>query len=139
MDNPYTGCDPLGLMPKYTKEERTGKRLDKIVDEVADRAQNGQFKKHLDYHGDTRHGFTDERVMEILRAEWLVGTFRRRGASIAPVGRLVWSWAAMKCTTRCRTLLKLARGSGGSAGLSGKTNVNGVSAAEYLSAPSFDG
>ncbi|MFE3635309.1 putative T7SS-secreted protein [Streptomyces sp. NPDC059168] len=67
VDNPYTGCDPLGLMPKYTKEERARKRLDKIVHGVIERAQNGEFKKHLDYHGDTRHGFTDERVMEILK------------------------------------------------------------------------
>ncbi|GEK03032.1 hypothetical protein TNCT1_53080 [Streptomyces sp. 1-11] len=67
VDNPYSGCDPLGLMPKYTKEERTRKRIDKVVNEVVDRAQNGQFKKYLDYHGDTRHGFSDERVLEILK------------------------------------------------------------------------
>ncbi|MFG2027728.1 putative T7SS-secreted protein [Streptomyces sp. NPDC048825] len=67
VDNPYSGCDPLGLMPKYTKEEKAQKRIDKVVDEVLGRAQNGEFKKHADYHGDTSHGFTDERVLEILK------------------------------------------------------------------------
>jgi RHS repeat-associated protein len=56
VDNPHSGCDPLGLMPKYTKEEKAQKRIDKIVD-----------KKHADYHGDKTHGFTDERVLEILK------------------------------------------------------------------------
>ncbi|MCK8435502.1 RHS repeat protein [Streptomyces sp. D2-8] len=67
VDNPHSGCDPLGLMPKYTKEEKAQKRIDKIVDEVLARAQNGELKKHADYHGDTTHGFTDERVLEILK------------------------------------------------------------------------
>ncbi|MGW0700033.1 putative T7SS-secreted protein [Streptomyces sp. NPDC002867] len=67
VDNPHSGCDPLGLMPKYTKEEKAQKRIDKIVDDVLARAQNGEFKKHADYHGDTGHGFTDERVVEILK------------------------------------------------------------------------
>ncbi|MEV5430211.1 putative T7SS-secreted protein [Streptomyces sp. NPDC052701] len=67
VDNPYTTCDPLGLMPKYTKEEKTRKRLDKVVDDVIDRAQNGEFKKHAKYHGDEMHAFTDERVLEILK------------------------------------------------------------------------
>jgi RHS repeat-associated protein len=67
VDNPHTGCDPLGLMPNYTKEERAKKRLDKVVDGVIERAQNGGFKKHIDYHGDTMHGMSDERVLEILK------------------------------------------------------------------------
>ncbi|MFE0389043.1 putative T7SS-secreted protein [Streptomyces bungoensis] len=67
VDNPYTGCDPLGLMPKYTKEEKAQKRIDKILDDVADRAQNGEINKHAKYHGDTRHGFTDEQVLKILK------------------------------------------------------------------------
>ncbi|MFD5944501.1 putative T7SS-secreted protein [Streptomyces collinus] len=67
VDNPHSGCDPLGLMPKYTKEEKAQKRIDKIVDDVLARAQNGELKKHADYHGDKTHGFTDERVLEILK------------------------------------------------------------------------
>lgn len=66
-DNPHSGCDPLGLMPKYTKEEKAQKRVDKIVVDVLARAQNGELKKHADYHGDTGHGFTDERVLGILK------------------------------------------------------------------------
>ncbi|PZH15644.1 type IV secretion protein Rhs [Streptomyces sp. NTH33] len=67
VDNPYTGCDPLGLMPKYTREERARKRIDKVVDDVISSAQGGEFKKHRDYHGDKSHGFSDERVLEILK------------------------------------------------------------------------
>jgi RHS repeat-associated protein len=67
VDNPHSGCDPLGLMPKYTKEERARKRIDKIVDDVLARAQNGEIKKHRDYHGDDMHAFSDERVLEILK------------------------------------------------------------------------
>lgn len=67
VDNPHSGCDPLGLMPKYTKEERAQKRIDKIVDGVVDRANNAELKKRFDYHGDTRHAFSDERVIEILK------------------------------------------------------------------------
>ncbi|MFC4469049.1 putative T7SS-secreted protein [Streptomyces xiangluensis] len=67
VDNPYSGCDPLGLAPKYTKEEKAQKRINKILDDVAERAQNGEINKHPKYHGDTRHGFTDERVLEILK------------------------------------------------------------------------
>ncbi|MCX4783525.1 putative T7SS-secreted protein [Streptomyces sp. NBC_01264] len=67
VDNPYSGCDPLGLAPKCTKEEKARKRIDKIVDGVIERAQDGGFKKHGDYHGDTRHAFSDERVMDILK------------------------------------------------------------------------
>ncbi|UYQ62473.1 putative T7SS-secreted protein [Streptomyces peucetius] len=65
--NPYSGCDPLGLMPKYTKEERAQKRINKIVDDIVEKAQDGGFKKRHDYHGDTRHAFSDERVVEILK------------------------------------------------------------------------
>ncbi|MET8828240.1 putative T7SS-secreted protein [Streptomyces sp. NPDC004610] len=66
--NPLTGSDPLGLMPKYTKEERALQRSTKAADGVIERAQDGTFRKHPDYHGDTRHGFSDERVLEILRS-----------------------------------------------------------------------
>ncbi|MYR40847.1 RHS repeat domain-containing protein [Streptomyces sp. SID5910] len=70
VDNPYGGCDPLGLMPKYTKEEKAQKAREdalKTTDEVIKRAQEGKWKKGGDYHGDTRHGFSDERVLEILK------------------------------------------------------------------------
>ncbi|QXE33341.1 RHS domain-containing protein [Streptomyces sp. GMY02] len=67
VDNPYSGCDPLGLMPKYTKEEKAQQRVLKVADGVVERAQDGRLRKDPDYHGDTRHGFTDERVLEILR------------------------------------------------------------------------
>jgi RHS repeat-associated protein len=67
VENPYGGCDPLGLMPNYTKEEKARKRLDKLVDGVVERAQDGEFKKHPKYHGDSMHGFSDERVVEILK------------------------------------------------------------------------
>ncbi|WP_393097264.1 putative T7SS-secreted protein [Streptomyces sp. LN325] len=67
VDNPSTASDPLGLMPKYTKEEKAQKRIDKILDDVAERAEKGEINKHPKYHGDTRHGFTDERVLEILK------------------------------------------------------------------------
>ncbi|SES47265.1 RHS repeat-associated core domain-containing protein [Streptomyces sp. yr375] len=67
VDNPHSGCDPLGLMPNYTKEEKAKKRLDKIVDGIVERAQDGGFKKRHDYHGDTMHGMSDERVLDILK------------------------------------------------------------------------
>ncbi|ANS66948.1 RHS/YD repeat-containing protein [Streptomyces lincolnensis] len=67
VDNPLSACDPLGLMPKYTKEERAQKRINKVVDDIVDRAQDGEFRKRHDYHGDTRHDFSDERVVEILK------------------------------------------------------------------------
>jgi hypothetical protein len=54
-------------MPNYTKEEKARKRLDKLVDGVVERAQDGEFKKHPKYHGDSMHGFSDERVVEILK------------------------------------------------------------------------
>ncbi|KPI15393.1 RHS repeat-associated core domain containing protein-containing protein [Actinobacteria bacterium OV450] len=65
--NPHTGCDPLGLMPKYTKEEKAQKRNNKIVDDVIARAEDGGFRKSSDYHGDKRHAFPDERAVEILK------------------------------------------------------------------------
>ncbi|GAA2933550.1 hypothetical protein GCM10010518_20510 [Kitasatospora cinereorecta] len=68
VDNPTTASDPLGLMPKYPKEEKAQKRIDKILDGIVERAENGGFKKHADYHGDTGHAFTDERVLEILKS-----------------------------------------------------------------------
>ncbi|MFF7178727.1 putative T7SS-secreted protein [Streptomyces sp. NPDC008121] len=67
VDNPYDGCDPLGLMPKCTKEEKAQQRAVKAADGVIERAGDGRFRKHPDYHGDTMHGFTDERVLEILK------------------------------------------------------------------------
>lgn len=67
VDNPYSGCDPLGLMPKYTKEEKAQQRAVKAADGVIERAQGDRIRKHPEYHGDTRHGFTDERVLEILK------------------------------------------------------------------------
>ncbi|WP_314224621.1 putative T7SS-secreted protein [Streptomyces zaehneri] len=67
VDNPHSGCDPLGLMPKYTKEEKAQKRVDKILDDIAERARNGEINKHPKYHGDTMHGFTDEQVLDILK------------------------------------------------------------------------
>jgi hypothetical protein len=54
-------------MPKYTKEERAQKRINKVVDDIVERAQDGGFRKRHDYHGDTRHDFSDERVVEILK------------------------------------------------------------------------
>jgi RHS repeat-associated protein len=68
--NPHAGCDPLGLMPKYTKEEKAAQARQKAHDTTADviqRAEEGKFKKAGSYHGDTRHNFTDERVLEILK------------------------------------------------------------------------
>ncbi|MBB4712049.1 RHS repeat-associated protein [Streptomyces luteogriseus] len=43
VDNPHSGCGPLGLMPKYTKEERAQKRINKVVDDIVERAQDGGF------------------------------------------------------------------------------------------------
>ncbi|WP_327330463.1 DUF6531 domain-containing protein (plasmid) [Streptomyces sp. NBC_01208] len=67
VDNPSTRCDPLGLMPKYTKEERAEQRARKTAEAVIARAQEDKFRKHPGYHADTRHGFSDERVLEILK------------------------------------------------------------------------
>ncbi|MFJ1618522.1 putative T7SS-secreted protein [Streptomyces sp. NPDC088251] len=71
VNNPHAGCDPLGLMPKYTKEEKKAQqareRAAKAVDGIVGRAQGGAFRKHPKYHGDEGHGFTDERVLEILK------------------------------------------------------------------------
>ncbi|MFE7124977.1 putative T7SS-secreted protein [Streptomyces sp. NPDC057617] len=67
VDNPYIGSDRLGLMPKYTKEEKAQQRVLKVADGVVERAEDGRLRKDPDYHGDTRHGFTDERVLEILK------------------------------------------------------------------------
>ncbi|MGW2382649.1 putative T7SS-secreted protein [Streptomyces sp. NPDC001658] len=65
--NPLSVCDPLGLMPKYTKEEKAQKRIDKILDTISARAENGEINKHAKYHGDSGHGFSDQRVLEILK------------------------------------------------------------------------
>ncbi|TXL85642.1 putative T7SS-secreted protein [Streptomyces sp. IB2014 016-6] len=67
VDNPLTGCDPLGLMPKYTKEEKAEQRARKAAEAVIAKAQEDKFRKHPGYHADTRHGFSDERVLEILK------------------------------------------------------------------------
>ncbi|CAL9510115.1 hypothetical protein SUDANB1_03609 [Streptomyces sp. enrichment culture] len=68
--NPHSGCDPLGLMPKYTKEEKAQQAREKAIktaDEVVERAQGDRMRKDGGYHADTRHGFSDERVLEILK------------------------------------------------------------------------
>ncbi|MFB6979423.1 putative T7SS-secreted protein [Streptomyces scopuliridis] len=70
VDNPFIGCDPLGLMPKYTKEEKAQKAREdalRAMDEVIERAQEDKMKKAGNYHADTDHGFSDERVIEILK------------------------------------------------------------------------
>ncbi|MFD8965932.1 putative T7SS-secreted protein [Streptomyces sp. NPDC059568] len=70
VDNPYTGYDPLGLMPKYTKEEKAQKAREdalKAMDEVIERAQGDKMKKAGNYHADSDHGFSDERVLEVLK------------------------------------------------------------------------
>ncbi|MEU4359924.1 putative T7SS-secreted protein [Streptomyces virginiae] len=69
VDNPNTGCDPLGLMPKYTKEEKAQKaKQDSLnaIDDIVERAQGGKIKKADNYHAHD-HGFTEEQVMQILR------------------------------------------------------------------------
>ncbi|MFD5030129.1 putative T7SS-secreted protein [Streptomyces sp. NPDC058405] len=71
VDNPFTGCDPLGLMPKYTKEEKAQQAREKAIqtsDEVMERAQGDRMRKAGNYHADSRHGFSDERVLEILKS-----------------------------------------------------------------------
>ncbi|MFG2868213.1 putative T7SS-secreted protein [Streptomyces sp. NPDC048338] len=70
VDNPYSGCDPLGLMPKYTKEEKAARARQEAIDtadEVIERAQGDRIRKAGNYHADTSHGFSDERVLEILK------------------------------------------------------------------------
>ncbi|MEW1626927.1 putative T7SS-secreted protein [Streptomyces sp. NPDC089173] len=62
VDNPFTWCDPLGLMPKCPKE-----RAQKVSDQVIERAQEGKMRKSGNYHADTRHQFSDDRVLEILK------------------------------------------------------------------------
>ncbi|MFD8112350.1 putative T7SS-secreted protein [Streptomyces microflavus] len=62
VDNPFTWCDPLGLMPKCPKE-----RARKVSDQVIERAQEGKMRKSGNYHADTRHQFSDDRVLEILK------------------------------------------------------------------------
>ncbi|MBT2467303.1 RHS repeat protein [Streptomyces sp. ISL-66] len=67
--NPNTGCDPLGLMPKYTKEEKAQKAKDvalKAIDDVIERAQEGAMKKAGNYHAHD-HGFSEDMVVKILR------------------------------------------------------------------------
>ncbi|MEU3185124.1 putative T7SS-secreted protein [Streptomyces sp. NPDC006923] len=71
VDNPVTGCDPLGLMPKYTKEERAQQAREKAIqtaDEVIERAQGDRMRKAGNYHADSMHGFSDDRVLEILKS-----------------------------------------------------------------------
>ncbi|MBM7089819.1 putative T7SS-secreted protein [Streptomyces sp. NPDC014603] len=71
VDNPYSGCDPLGLMPKYTKEEKAQQAREKAIqtaDEVVERAQGDRMRKAGNYHADSMHGFSDERVLEILKS-----------------------------------------------------------------------
>ncbi|MFJ9715759.1 putative T7SS-secreted protein [Streptomyces sp. NPDC101213] len=69
VENPLGGCDPLGLMPKYTKEEKAQKAREdalKAMDDVIERAQAGKIKKAGNYHAHD-HGFTEDMVMEILK------------------------------------------------------------------------
>jgi RHS repeat-associated protein len=69
VDNPLSGSDPLGLMPKYTKEEKAQKAREdalKAMDDVIARAQDGKMKKAGNYHADD-HGFTEEMVTNILK------------------------------------------------------------------------
>ncbi|MFJ9665529.1 hypothetical protein ACIRPP_13065 [Streptomyces sp. NPDC101219] len=58
-------------MPKYTKEEKAqqarGKAL-QTADEVVERAQGDRMRKARNYHADSMHGFSDERVLEILKS-----------------------------------------------------------------------
>ncbi|WNI28733.1 RHS repeat-associated core domain-containing protein [Streptomyces sp. ITFR-6] len=71
VDNPNTASDPLGLMPKYTKEEKAQQAREKALetaDEVVERAQGDRMKKAGSYHADTMHSFSDERVLEILKS-----------------------------------------------------------------------
>ncbi|MFC7873418.1 putative T7SS-secreted protein [[Kitasatospora] papulosa] len=71
VDNPTTASDPLGLMPKYTKEEKAQQAREKAIetaDEVVERAQGDRMKKAGNYHADTMHSFSDERVLEILKS-----------------------------------------------------------------------
>jgi RHS repeat-associated protein len=68
--NPHSGCDPLGLMPKYTKEEKAQQAREKAIqtaDDVVGRAQGDRMRKAGNYHADSMHGFSDERVLEILK------------------------------------------------------------------------
>ncbi|MFE6282252.1 putative T7SS-secreted protein [Streptomyces sp. NPDC057877] len=67
VDNPYAGCDPLGLTPKCTREEKNRQRAVKAAEGVIEKAQEGRFRKHPDYHGDSMHQMSDERVLEILK------------------------------------------------------------------------
>ncbi|MFD7322592.1 putative T7SS-secreted protein [Streptomyces sp. NPDC059875] len=70
VDNPLSVCDPLGLMPKYTKEEKAQMAREqaiKTTDEVIERAQGDRMRKAGNYHADSGHGFSDERVLEILK------------------------------------------------------------------------
>ncbi|WP_406391546.1 RHS repeat-associated core domain-containing protein [Streptomyces sp. NBC_00887] len=69
VDNPHTASDPLGLMPKYTKEEKAQKARDdalSAMDKVIERAQDGKMQKAGNYHAND-HGFTEEMVMEVLK------------------------------------------------------------------------
>ncbi|MGW9368609.1 putative T7SS-secreted protein [Streptomyces xanthophaeus] len=69
VDNPHSGSDPLGLMPKYTKEEKAQKaRQDSIdaINGIVERAEGGKMKKADNYHAH-EHGFTEEQVMKILK------------------------------------------------------------------------
>ncbi|WP_326738232.1 putative T7SS-secreted protein [Streptomyces sp. NBC_01022] len=78
VDNPHGGCDPLGLMPKYTEEEKAERAAakaakaredaNKTAEDVVARAQEGKFKRAGNYHAETGHGFSEERVLEILKS-----------------------------------------------------------------------
>nr|WP_234352999.1 RHS repeat-associated core domain-containing protein [Streptomyces sp. NRRL B-1140] len=44
VDNPHSGCDPLGLMPKYTKEERAQKRINKVWDDIVGSSRSSRTR-----------------------------------------------------------------------------------------------
>ncbi|MFD4943043.1 putative T7SS-secreted protein [Streptomyces sp. NPDC058239] len=74
VDNPYTGCDPLGLKScteeekaEQARQKKVRERALKVVDGVSERAQDGTLRKHRKYHGDETHNFSDEKVLEILK------------------------------------------------------------------------
>ncbi|MFE1810931.1 putative T7SS-secreted protein [Streptomyces sp. NPDC059533] len=71
VDNPHGGCDPLGLMPKYTKEQKAQQARERAIetaDAVVKRAQSDRMNKAANYHADSTHGFSNERVLEILKS-----------------------------------------------------------------------
>ncbi|WP_443064334.1 hypothetical protein [Streptomyces sp. NBC_00525] len=60
----YASPAPLGLAPAPNPVAYVN---NPHRDDVIENAPDGRFRKHPAYHADTRHGFTDERVLEILK------------------------------------------------------------------------